>query len=44
MVLLQRASWKGPKKGQSFYEKREIDKIALMHDPYAVAWKQPQGR
>ena len=22
----------------------EIDKIALMHDPYAVAWKQPQRR
>ena len=26
-------------KGQRLYAEKEIDKIALMHDPYAVAWK-----
>ena len=27
------------KKGQSLYGEKENDKVALMHDPYAVAWK-----
>ena len=32
-------TWTSPKKGQSLYGEKENDKIALMHDPYAVAWK-----
>ena len=34
-----KTSWTSPKKGQSLYGEKENDKIALMHDPYAVAWK-----
>ena len=34
-----KTSWKSPKKGQSLYGEKENDKIVLMHDPYAVAWK-----
>ena len=33
------------KKGQRLYAEKENDKIALMHDPYAVAWKMiSQGK
>ena len=32
-------SWKNFKKRQSLYGETEYDKIALMHDPYVVAWK-----
>ena len=34
-----KTTWKTPKKGQKLYAENEKDKIALMHDPYAVAWK-----
>ena len=34
-----KTTWKSPKKGQRLYAEKENDKIALMHDPYAVAWK-----
>ena len=37
--------WKSPKKGQRLYVEKENDKITLMHDPYAVAWKMiSQGK
>ena len=35
----EKTQWKSPKKGQRLYAEKENDKIALMHDPYAVAWK-----
>ena len=35
----EKASWKSPKEGQSLYGEKENDKVALMHNPYAVAWK-----
>ena len=35
-----KTSWKSPKKGQCLNGDKENDKIALMHDPYAVAWKR----
>ena len=35
----RKTSWKSPIKGQSLYGEKESDKIALMHDPDAVAWK-----
>ena len=40
-----KTQWKSPKKGQRLYAEKENDKIALMHDPYAVAWKMiSQGK
>ena len=35
----RKTSWKSKKKGQSLYGGKAKDKITLMHDPYAVAWK-----
>ena len=35
----RKKSWKSPKKGQILYGEKENEKIALTHDPYAVAWK-----
>ena len=41
----RKIQWKSPKKGQRLYAVKENDKIALMHDPYAVAWKMiSQGK
>ena len=34
-----KTTWKSPKKGPRLHAENEKDKIALMHDPYAVAWK-----
>ena len=34
-----KTTWTSPKKGQQLHAEKEKDKIALMHDPYAVAWK-----
>ena len=40
-----KTQWKSPKKGQRLYAEKENDKITLMHDPYAVAWKMiSQGK
>ena len=35
----RKTSWKSQKKGQCLYGEQENDKIALMIDPYAIAWK-----
>ena len=35
----RKTSWKSPKKGQSLFVEKENNKITLMHDAYAVAWK-----
>ena len=41
----RKTQWKSPKKGQRLYTEKENDKIALMHEPYAVAWKMiSQGK
>ena len=34
-----KTSWKNPKKGQTVFAEKEQEKIALLSDPYAVAWK-----
>ena len=34
-----KSSWKNVKIGQSLFCEQETNKIVLMHDPYAVAWK-----
>ena len=34
-----KSSWKNAKIGQSLFCEQETNKIVLMHDPYAVAWK-----
>ena len=31
--------WANPKEGEILYAEKEQNKIALMHDPYSVAWK-----
>ena len=39
MAFLRKNIMQKSKKGQSLYGEKENDKIVLMHDPYAVAWK-----
>ena len=34
-----KASWENPRKGERLCGEKEDDKVTLMHDPYAVAWK-----
>ena len=34
-----KTSWKSKKERQRLYGEKENDKIALIHNPYAVAWK-----
>lgn len=31
--------WSNPKEGEILYAEKELNKTALMHDPYPVVWK-----
>ena len=40
----RKRSWKSPRKGQRLCAEKEDEKIALICDPYAVAWKLKSPR